>query len=189
MSHRYFAALVTAVAIVALTPLAAAAQAENAADTPRTPWGAPDLQGVWDFRSITPMERPDALADQEFLTAEEAARLEQETLDRNEELLNRAAVRTTVTESVDSGENGAPGFYNNFWLDRGTTTVGTRRTSLVIDPPNGRMPPFTPEAEARHAALRAAREGVVTHAPTPGGWMEDRAGRRAWCERTICLIF
>ncbi|MYN63670.1 MAG: hypothetical protein F4X11_01360 [Acidobacteria bacterium] len=173
MSHRYFAALATAVAIVALTPLAAAAQAENAADTPRTPWGVPDLQGVWDFRSITPMERPAALADQEFLTAEEAARLEQETLDRNEELLNRAAVRTTVTESVDSGENGAPGFYNNFWLDRGTTTVGTRRTSLVIDPPNGRMPPFTPEAEARHAALRAAREGVVTHAPTPGGWMED----------------
>ena len=72
MSHR-FAALVAAVAVVVLVPGLAAAQAGNA-DTPRTPWGAPDLQGVWDFRSITPMERPDNLADQEFLTAEEAAR-------------------------------------------------------------------------------------------------------------------
>ena len=172
MSHRYLA-VVAAVAIVALTPLAAAAQAETAADLPRTAWGTPDLQGVWDFRSITPMERPDDLADTEFLSAEEAARLEQETLTRNEELLNRPAERTSATESVDSGENGAPGFYNNFWLDRGTTIVGTRRTSLVVDPANGKMPPLTPEADAKQAALRAAREGVVTHAPTPGGWVED----------------
>ena len=154
---------------MALAPALAAGQAE----TPRTPWGAPDIQGVWDFRSITPMERPEDLADQEFLTAEEAARLEQETVTRNQELLERPAQRTTTTDSVDSGENGAPGFYNNFWLDRGTTIVGTRRTSLIVDPPNGRMPPFTPETEARLAAARAAREGVVTHAPTPGGWVED----------------
>ena len=79
------------------------------------------------------MERPEELADQEFLTEEEAANLEQETVDRNEALLNRPAQRTTVTESVDRGEDGAPGFYNNFWLDRGTATVGTRRTSLVVD--------------------------------------------------------
>ena len=169
MRHRNLAVLCAAAAVVALAPALAAGQAE----VPRTPWGAPDIGGVWDFRSITPMERPDDLADQEFLTEEEAARLEQETLARNQELLDRPAQRTTVTESVDSGENGAPGFYNNFWLDRGTTTVGTRRTSLIVDPPNGRMPAFTPEAEARQAALRAAREGVVTHAPTPGGWVED----------------
>ena len=173
MSHRSLAAAWTAVAVVVLAPAFAAAQGTDAAEPPRTPWGAPDLQGVWDFRSITPMERPDDLAEQEFLTAEEAARLEQETVARNEELLNRAAVRTTATESVDTGENGAPGFYNNFWLDRGTTIVGTRRTSLIVDPPDGRMPPLTPEAEAKQAALRAAREGVVTHAPTPGGWVED----------------
>ena len=169
MSYRNLAVLCAAAAVVALAPALAAGQAE----TPRTPWGAPDIGGVWDFRSITPMERPDDLADTEFLTAEEAARLEQETLARNEELLNRPASRTAVTESVDSGENGAPGFYNNFWLDRGTTTVGTRRTSLVVDPPNGKMPPLTPDADAKQAALRAAREGVVTHAPTAGGWIED----------------
>ena len=167
--HRNLAVLCAAAAVVALAPALAAGQAE----VPRTPWGAPDIGGVWDFRSITPMERPDDLADQEFLTEEEAARLEQETVARNQELLDRPAQRTAVTESVDSGENGAPGFYNNFWLDRGTTTVGTRRTSLIVDPPDGRMPPFTPEAAAQQAALRAAREGVVTHAPTPGGFVED----------------
>ena len=169
MRNRNLAVLCAAAAVVALAPALAASQSE----VPRTPWGAPDIGGVWDFRSITPMERPEDLADQEFLSEEEAARLEQETLARNEELLERPAQRTTVTESVDSGENGAPGFYNNFWLDRGTTTVGTRRTSLIVDPPDGRMPPFTPEAAAQQAALRAAREGVVTHAPTPGGWVED----------------
>ena len=169
MRQRNLAVLCAAAAVVALVPALAAGQAE----VPRTPWGAPDIGGVWDFRSITPMERPDDLADQEFLTEEEAARLEQETVARNQELLDRPAQRTAVTESVDSGENGAPGFYNNFWLDRGTTTVGTRRTSLIVDPPDGRMPPFTPEAAARQEALRAAREGVVTHAPTPGGWVED----------------
>ncbi|MCY4074097.1 MAG: hypothetical protein OXH04_01550 [Acidobacteria bacterium] len=169
MRHRNLAVLCAAAAVVALAPALAAGQAE----VPRTSWGAPDIGGVWDFRSITPMERPDDLADQEFLTEEEAARLEQETVARNQELLDRPAQRTTVTESVDSGENGAPGFYNNFWLDRGTTTVGTRRTSLIVDPPNGKMPAFTPEAAARQDALRAAREGVVTHAPTPGGWVED----------------
>ncbi|MCY3845666.1 MAG: hypothetical protein OXH69_19245 [Acidobacteria bacterium] len=169
MRQRNLAVLCAAAAVVALAPALAAGQAE----VPRTSWGAPDIGGVWDFRSITPMERPDDLADQEFLTEEEAARLEQETVARNQELLDRPAQRTAVTESVDSGENGAPGFYNNFWLDRGTTTVGTRRTSLIVDPPDGKMPPFTPEAAARQEALRAAREGVVTHAPTPGGWVED----------------
>ena len=169
MSYRNLTVLCAAAAVVALAPALAAGQAETA----RTAWGAPDIQGVWDFRSITPMERPDDLAEKEFLTAEEAARLEQETLARNEELLNRPATRTTTTDSVDSGENGAPGFYNNFWLDRGTTTVGTRRTSLIVDPSSGKMPPFTAEAEAQQAALRAAREGIVTHAPTPGGWIED----------------
>ena len=61
MSHRCLAAVFTVIAVVALTPMFAAAQS---AEPPRTPWGAPDLQGVWDFRSITPMERPEELADQ-----------------------------------------------------------------------------------------------------------------------------
>ena len=85
MSHRSLAAVLTALAVAVLAPAVAAAQSE----VPRTAWGAPDLGGVWDFRSITPMERPDDLSDKAFLTEEEAARLEQETADRNAELLNR----------------------------------------------------------------------------------------------------
>ena len=176
MNHRHRAAAgraaAVALACAVLAPAAAAGQtAEDA--VPRTGWGAPDLQGVWDFRSITPMERPDELGDRAFLTEEEAANIEQETLARNEELLNRPARRTEVTASVDRGEEGAPGFYNNLWLDRGTTTVDTRRTSLVVDPPDGKIPALVPEAAERQARLRAAREGVASHEPTPGGWVED----------------
>ena len=136
-------------AAVGLSSAPAAAQ-----DAPRTAWGAPDLQGVWDFRTITPLERPEALGEQAFLTEEEAANLEQEVIERNVELAGRAARRTSVTESVDRGEEGAPGFYNNFWLDRGTRTVGTRRTSLVVDPPNGRLPELSPAGRERTTARR-----------------------------------
>ena len=151
MNHRCVAALLSMIGVITLSVVPAAAQS-----VPRTPWGEPDIQGIWDFRTITPLERPTALADKEFLTAEEAANLEQETVERNERLLERDARRTEVTASVDQGEDGAPGFYNNFWLDGGTTSTG--RTSLVIDPPNGRIPPLTAEAqqtvEARRAYLR-----------------------------------
>ena len=136
-------------AAVGLSSAPAAAQ-----DAPRTAWGAPDLQGVWDFRTITPLERPEALGEQAFLTEEEAANLEQEVIERNVELASRAARRTSVTESVDRGEEGAPGFYNNFWLDRGTRTVGTRRTSLVVDPPNGRLPELSLAGRERTTARR-----------------------------------
>ena len=138
-------------AMVAAVALSAPASAQ---DAPRTGWGAPDLQGVWDFRTITPLERPERLGDRAFLTEEEAANLEQEVVDRNVELATRAARRTTVTESVDRGEEGAPGFYNNFWLDRGTRTVGTRRTSLIVDPPNGRLPEMSPAGRERTTARR-----------------------------------
>ena len=173
MNHRCLAAVLAVFAVVALAPAFATAQSTDATETPRMPWGAPDLQGVWDFRSITPMERPEELADQAFLTPEEAAELEQAAVDRNDELLNREARRTVAGRSVDRGEDGAPGPYNNFWLDRGTTTVGTRRTSLVVDPPTGRVPAMTAAAARRVAELERARRGVDPHAPTPGGWMED----------------
>ena len=151
MRHRAIG-IVSAAAVAAAVGLSVPAAAQ---DAPRTGWGAPDLQGVWDFRTITPLERPERLGDQAFLTEEEAANLEQEVVDRNVELANRAARRTTVTESVDRGEEGAPGFYNNFWLDRGTRTVGTRRTSLIVDPPNGRLPEMSPAGRERTEARRA----------------------------------
>ena len=171
MARRHVAGSLTVMALFAFAPVPAAAQE----DAPRTPWGAPDLQGVWDFRTITPMQRPESRADQEFLSDEEAANLEQAALDRNANLAARPARRTEVDPSgnVDRGVDGAPGSYNNFWFDRGTTTVTTGRTSLVIDPPNGRIPPLTEAAQAKRDALAEARKDTGPHEPTPGGWVDD----------------
>ena len=108
---------------------------------PRTPDGKPDLQGIWDFRTITPLERPNQFAGKETLSAEEAAALEQ----RNAETRVDRAPRT-----------GDPGTYNQFWFDFGTRVVDDKRTSLIVDPADGRLPPLTPGAEKR-AAERAER--------------------------------
>ena len=132
-------------ALVAVLALPALAMAQ---DTPRTDWGAPDLQGVWDFRTITPMERPEDLGDKAFLTEEEAAERERNAVERDIQLWEADARRTEAGGSV--------GGYNNFWMDRGTRVVGTRRTSLITDPPNGRLPEMTGEGQARRAAGRGS---------------------------------
>ncbi len=153
MKQRFIVGLAMTAAVVFM---AAPGVAQTTA--PTTPWGHPDVQGIWDFRTITPLERPEELGDTAFLTAEEAASLEQETLDRNERLLTRAAERTTAGGSVDRRADGTPGFYNNFWLDQGTAPIGTRRTSLIIDPLNGRLPALTDAGQSTADARRQRRE-------------------------------
>ncbi len=147
------------VVIAMLIPTAASAQS----DTPRTLDGKPDLQGVWDFRTITPLERPDDLAGREFLTEEESAELEQQAVDRNDRLDLPSEVRT---EPLPAGGN--VGAYNNFWMDRGTRIVGNRRTSLVVDPADGKIPPLTPDGQDRKDATAAVRQRSA-HGP------EDRS--------------
>ena len=145
MSHRVLVvagAVAVSLALSGPTPVAAQT-------VPHTSWGQPDLQGIWDFRTITPMQRPEDLGDKAFLTAEAAANLEQEAVDRNTRLWNEGTRRTEAGGNV--------GGYNNFWMDRGTTTIGTRRTSLIVDPLNGRMPEITPVGQRRAAARRAYR--------------------------------
>ena len=156
MNRHVFAVLPAVLALAALAP-AAGAQTEASGEAPRTPWGAPDLQGVWDFRSLTPMERPEELADSETFTAEQAAEFAEETIRRR-------------SRDNDTSDRVVP--YNDFWFDEGTS-VTTERTSLVVDPPDGRIPPLTAEAAARREALEAARSGVSSHEPTPGGFVED----------------
>ena len=124
---------------------------------PRTPWGHPDLQGTWDYRTITPLERPTALAGKEFLTEDEAAAFEREE--------NRRQNRDLI-DSAKGGLQYPPGGvipYNEFWYDRGKSIVGTRRTSLIVDPPDGRLPPLTPEGKKR------ADAGVVDDRETQLG--------------------
>jgi hypothetical protein len=157
MRHRAIAIVSVFVVLVALVSSGAApAVAQTAAL--RTAWDEPDLRGIWDFRTITPLERPDELADQAFLTEEEAANLEQEVIDRNARLLERSAERTTAANQVDRREDGTPGFYNNFWLDQGTRAVDTRRTSLIIDPPNGQIPALSASGRQRAEASQAYRQ-------------------------------
>ena len=136
--------VVAAIAAVAGLPPPASEQ-----ETPRTAWGAPDLQGVWDFRTITPLQRPERYGDREFLTWIEAAVLEQRAVARDRRRLLAEARRTEAGGSVGS--------YNNSWRDRGTRTTETRRTALIVDPPNGRLPAMSAAGQARMAARRERR--------------------------------
>lgn len=148
--------MVMLVAFVVLVAVPALAQDS----APRTAWGEPDLQGVWDFRTITPMQRPERYGDKEFLTAEEAAALDQAAVDREVRLWTQAPERTEAGGNVDRrGAGQAPGSYNQFWIDSGTRSVDTRQTSLITYPPNGRYPSLTAEGQRRSDARRAyARE-------------------------------
>ena len=140
MSYRYIAAC-TVIAVATLAAAPASAQ------MPRTSWGAPDLQGIWDFRTITPLERPEELGDKAFLTAEEVAAAEAAEVQRNIDLWEAEARRTEAGGNV--------GAYNNFWMDRGTRPVETRRTSLITYPPNGRFPELSQVGAERAEARRA----------------------------------
>src|SRR6188768_981883 len=130
-----------AICLAAVTTGGVFAQRPPAA--PRTPDGRPDLQGIWSFATLTPLERPRELADKAVLTAEEAAAFERVQLERQ----NKDARSGQARQDVE-------GAYNNFWWDYGTKVVGTRRTSLIVDPPDGRMPALTPEAQKRTTGPR-----------------------------------
>ena len=115
----------------------------------RTPWGVPDLQGIWDFRTITPLQRPDDLVDKTVFTPEEAAEYEAArvaSLHKDQRVEDGLEPETDVAYA-----------YNHFWWDYGDTLVEDRRTSLIVDPPDGRIPPLTPDGQARGDQRREAR--------------------------------
>ena len=100
MSQRIFESL-GVMAVVGAFVMLAGASASAQDGRPRTAWGQPDLQGVWDFRTITPMQRPERYGDKEFLTAEEAAALDQAAVDREVRLWTQAPERTEAGGNVD----------------------------------------------------------------------------------------
>jgi hypothetical protein len=128
-----------------------------ASATPRTAWGDPDLQGVWRYEGAIPLERPTQLEGREALTDQEVAerqKIEAEQAEKRLAGLEGAAVgRRSVAESPIRGNE-----YNSFWQDHGRPRQISNRTSLVVDPPDGRIP-YT--ADAKKAEARsAARYGV-----------------------------
>ena len=116
---------------------------------PRTVDGQPDLQGVWHYSGGTPLERPAALAGKASLTDEELAHAEKQIFERNNRD-RREQLGTNADVNLD---------YNEFWDEKRPTIFLTNRTSLSVDPPDGRIPPLTPEARARAAARAEARRG------------------------------
>jgi hypothetical protein len=112
----------------------------------RTPFGHPDLEGIWTNGTITPLERPSEFAGKAFFTAAEAAEYEKQVRQRN----NGDRRDTNPDADLATG-------YNDFWWDRGVKVVSTLRTSLIVDPPDGRIPALTPDAQKRAAARAEAR--------------------------------
>ncbi|HEY5624388.1 MAG TPA: hypothetical protein VIV14_11555 [Gammaproteobacteria bacterium] len=134
-----------------------------AAQTGFTPWGDPDLQGIWSNPHVTPLERPEEYGERIFLTEAEIAAAEAE-------LAERAQRPGRDGREFAGTEKDVARAYNDHWfgdpsLDRG------RRTSLIVDPPNGRLPPLTPEAAARVAEktefLAALLQGTSGGRPGP----------------------
>jgi hypothetical protein len=143
MNRRFVVFLSLAFALTALaSPSAAQSRAKGNSPAPRGPDGKPNLQGTWDFRSLTPLERPSGLGDKQFLTEEEAREIERQ----NQERRARAATPSdpTAPPRAPGGGGRAVGGYNDFWLDGGVRVVGDRRTSLIVDPPDGRLPALKP---------------------------------------------
>ena len=160
MHSRFLVGTLVVLAIVVSAPPPAAGQsgARDAGWTaPRTPDGQPDLQGIWTNNSATPMQRPEILGDKATLTAEELAQLQQTITEFRDaeqagDLLGDRLFQQALGNATYQDFDVVTGNYNAFWL---VERELDNRTSLIVDPPNGRFPPLTPAAQARAAERRA----------------------------------
>ncbi len=147
--------------------------AQSVAPAPRTPWGDPDLQGLWHYGTNTPLERPEKYAGRDRLTEEEIAaeNLEWSTFATSER-------RSGLTSQFDLSLN-----FNQFWWDIGTSTG---RTSLITDPADGRLPPLTADRQAYAATAEAKRRQAVDWGLAPAdGPANYRLSARCVVDRQV----
>ena len=156
MGYR-FLAISGVLAVILALPLAGqsphAAKAKSSA-IPRAADGHPDLQGVWTNATVTPMQRPPALSGKATLTDAEAREFEK----KQAEELQSVDGKSESPLLAAAGSNGTGG-YNVLFIDRGSELArvdGVKRTSLIIDPPDGKMPPITAEARQRNGVQTEA---------------------------------
>lgn len=176
-------------ALTAVVPTSAQQAAKSKAPTgqpykaPRLADGRPDLQGVWDYRSITPLEVPDAVAGKTVYTDEEAAEVEQRAKSRNQDRRDGAGTDADVGRA-----------YNDFWWDFGKTLT-TKRTSLIVDPADGKLPPMTDAGKQRVAqrgGAFAGGGGGAAQGARGGEGGGPRRGSDSWLDRSTwerCLTF
>jgi hypothetical protein len=144
-----------------------AAQSANPYKPPHTEYGYPDLQGMWTNATITPLERPTQFGERRGYTDAEAKALEQDVFDANAAADKPTDPKLNVQEVNKNcevkGFSGVGCGYNNFWVDPGTKLIdinGEKRTSILVDPPNGRLPAILPAAQERITAGRAKFRGL-----------------------------
>ena len=158
--------LVFTAAIIATTfsPVVSFSQSEQVIR--KTPWGHPDLQGIWTSSTYTPLERPDNLADQVFLSEEELAALNDFLTEEGVDPLRARSVLSANTEEerLDRTRQTQENIHydNSVWLrEEHPRQLTTRRTSLVVDPPDGKIPPLTAVAQEREAMRRQESRWLV----------------------------
>lgn len=170
MTPRSVAWLGPCAAAVMVAALSAtiAGQARATSATPRLPWGAPDLQGIWSNPVVVPFERPKQYGNRQLMTDEEHAKAVADLVERNKAPGRDS--RTLQGKDARGTEQDVARAYNELWFGEKPTEVG-RRTSLVIDPMDGRIPPHTPETQKRladeEAYMAALLQGSAGGKPGP----------------------
>ena len=152
MKSRYLALIgaLAALIVVSLVPIRVAGQASTNTNggPPKTPWGEPDFQGIWSDNTFTPLQRPAKYAGKESFTDAEIA-----ALDKQRAAIPRRDLRAQAGSDAD-----VAGAYNSFWMSVRPTG---RRTSLIVDPPDGRIPLLTSEAQKRNAVRREFQAALL----------------------------
>src|SRR5258706_7070004 len=159
MRRGFLASLCGSAVVIAVASVPAAGQAQSA--VPRTAWGHPDMQGIWNNSTLTRMQRRAEFAGKPVLTEAEAA----------------ASEARVAAGRVDAPPRaGDPGTYTQHWFDRGNKVVPDRRTSLIVDPADGKVPALTPAAKKRLDAAAAARRGL------PASYEDIDVGERCFTD-------